>query len=176
MITGFRCSSPILLALASATAVGAAASVYADDLPKRKVGLWEMKMSMAGMPAGLTNMQTCVDEKSDDLTQTQARATAKKNCSRNDIKRDGNRVLVHSVCIFDKTTVSSDGVFSGNFDSGYRGDIKTTYDPPMAGRRETQITIEARWLGACQPGQKSGDVTINGMTFNPSSMQGKHAR
>jgi len=118
-------------------------------------------------------MQACVDEKSDDLTQQQAQAQSKKSCSRNDIKHEGDRVLVHSVCQFDKTTATSDAVFSGRFDSGYRGDIKTTYSPPMAGRKETQITIEAKWLGPCKAGQKPGDVTINGTTINrPATAKG----
>jgi hypothetical protein len=149
----------------------------ADDLPKRKSGLWEIKMSMAGMPTGMGPMQTCVDEKSDDITQQQAQAQAKKSCSRNDIKREGDRVLVHSVCQFDKTTATSDAVFSGRFDAGYRGDIKTTYSPPLAGHKEAQMTIEAKWLGPCKAGQKPGDVMVNGKTFNRSAMsQGKMAR
>jgi hypothetical protein len=167
---------PIAVTFAAA-AVLLPSPAAADDLPKRKSGLWEMKMSMAGMPAGMGAMQTCVDEKTDDITQQQAQAQVKKACSRNDIKRDGDRVIVHSVCQFDKTTATTDGVFSGHFDSAYRGDIKTTYSPPMAGRKEAQMTIEAKWLGPCKAGQKPGDIMVNGKTFNRAAIsQGKTQR
>jgi hypothetical protein len=172
MIHGFRRPLAITVALATATAL-LPTSACADDLPKRKSGLWEIKMSMAGMPSGMGAMQTCVDEKSDDLTQQQSQAQAKQACSRNDVKRDGERVVVHSVCQFDKTTATTDAAFTGRFDSGYRGDIKTTYDPPLTGRKETQMTVEAKWLGPCKAGQKPGDVIINGMTVNRSTMGGQ---
>jgi len=142
----------------------------ATDAPKRKSGLWEMKMSMAGMPAGMGAMQTCVDEKSDDITQQHAQAQAKQNCSQTDTRRDGERVIVHSVCRFDNVTATTDAVFSGRFDAAYQGDIKTSFTPAMAGRSETQMHIEARWLGPCQAGQRPGDVIVNGRVMRPSAM------
>jgi hypothetical protein len=147
----------------------------AADTPKRKSGLWEVRMSAQGMPAGMGPMQTCVDEKSDDLMQQQARAESGKSCSQNEVKHDGDRVLVHSVCQFGKTTATTDAVFTGHFDSGYRGDIKTTYNPPLAGRKDAQMTVEAKWLGPCKPGQKPGDMVVNGMTINPSAAKRRHA-
>jgi len=138
----------------------------AEDLPKRKSGLWELKMTTANMPAGMGPMQTCVDEKSDDLTQQQTQGQMKKACGESRMQRDGDRVLVHSVCRFDKFTTTTDAVFTGHFDSSYRGDIKTTFNPPMAGRKETQMIIEAKWLGPCKAGQKPGDVMINGQTVS----------
>jgi hypothetical protein len=146
------------------------AATAADNLPRRKSGLWEMKMSMAGMKTPMNAMQTCIDQASDDLMQSNAQRATSKNCTRSDVKRDGDRVLIHSECTMDKMKTVSDAVFSGNFDSGYRGDITTHYDPPVAGREQMQMTIEARWLGPCKPGQKGGDIMINGMTVNANQM------
>jgi len=143
---------------------------YAEDLPKRKSGLWEIRMAMPGMPAGMGPMQTCVDEKTDDLMNQQSQARVQKNCSQTQVKRDGDRVVVHSVCQFDKVTATTDATFSGHFDSGYRGDIKTAFNPPMAGRGETRMTMEAKWLGPCKTGQKPGDVVFNGRTMNRAAM------
>jgi hypothetical protein len=60
-------------------------------------------------------------------------------------------------------------VFSGKFDSAYKGDIKSTYDPPMHGMRESSSTLEAKWLGPCGAGQKAGDIVMPGM---PGGMPG----
>jgi hypothetical protein len=173
MSNGFRPASPLTLAAAAVLALTISAGAVAFDAPRRKSGLWEMKTSMEGMPAGMGAMQVCVDEKSDDITRQQAQADTKKMCSQNDIKRDGDRTLLHSVCTFDKTTATTDAVFTGKFDSGYRADMHTTYDPPMMGRKESKMSIEAKWLGPCKEGQKAGDVMINGMSFNPAMMKGK---
>ncbi len=33
----------------------------------------------------------------------------------------------------------------------------------MESMRETSSRMEAKWLGACKPGQKSGDISMPGM-------------
>ena len=151
----------------------AGSAFAADALPHRKSGLWEIQMTMAGQPAGMGPMQTCVDQASDDLMQANAQRVTAKSCTANDIKRDGNRMLVHSECTIDKIQTISDATFTGDFNTAYRGDIVTRYNPPMAGMSQSQITIVARWLGPCKPGQKGGDMIINGMTFNPTTMKHK---
>lgn len=165
------------LLIATLAAAALSSSLYAaDDLPKRKSGLWEIKMSMDGQPAGASKMQTCVDEKSDDLTQQQAQAQTKKSCSQNETRRDGDRVIVHSVCQFGQTTATSDAVFSGRFDATYRGEIKTAFSPALAGRSETHMTVEAQWLGPCKAGQRPGDVIVNGQVVRPSAAGAPAAR
>ena len=119
-MTVIRLACSILVLILAQTAVSAA-----DDMPRRKSGLWELKMSMGGKASPMGTMQTCVDQASDDLMQSNAKRATAKNCTRSDIKRDGNRVLVHSECTLDKMKTISDAVFSGSFDSGYRGDITT---------------------------------------------------
>jgi len=166
-MTVIRLACSILVLILAQTAVSAA-----DDMPRRKSGLWEVKMSMAGKASPMGTMQTCVDQASDDLMQSNAKRATAKNCTRSDIKRDGDRVLVHSECTLDKMKTISDAVFSGSFDSGYRGDITTQYDPPMAGHGQMQMTIEARWLGPCKAGQKAGDIVINGQTLSIGGAKG----
>jgi hypothetical protein len=41
--------------------------------------------------------------------------------------------------------------------------MHSTFEPPLQGRKEMRQTIEARWLGPCKPGQKPGDVFVEGM-------------
>ena len=165
MSIGFGRMPAIAVFLAAAALLSSPAG--ADEAPKRKSGLWQIKMSMEGMSAA-TTMETCVDEKSDDLTQ---QAQAKKNCSENETRRDGDRVVVHSVCRFGQTTATSDATFSGSFDAAYQGEIKTTFSPALAGRAQTRVSVEANWLGPCKAGQQPGDIIVNGQTMRSSSMQ-----
>ncbi len=151
--------APLLCVLA-VSAAGAA------DLPKRKAGLWEVSSAMEGMPMRST-MQVCVDAASDNLMQERGREKA--NCSVMDVKTTGGKLTVHSVCKVEKTTATTDAVFSGSFEAGYKGDIQMRYSPPMEGMSQMKLTQEARWLGPCKPGQKPGDVSMQ--ATNPQKMQ-----
>ena len=152
-------------------------TAYAADMPKRKSGLWEIKTLMKEMPGGGMTMQHCVDEKTDDLMQRDADKQAKQSCTVSNMKRDGDRMTVQSACKMDKSTVTTDSVFTGKFDSAYRVDMKSRYEPPLHGMKENAMSMEAKWLGACKPGQKPGDMVMQGMPgmpkgmkFNPSQM------
>lgn len=134
----------------------------AGEVPHRKPGLWEVKMQVPGMPQPMASQQ-CIDEKTDDLMERQGQAHAKQQCSKNSVRKEGDKVIVESVCKFNGTTATTTAVFSGDFSRSYRGEINTTYSPPMQGMKSSKQTMEAKWLGACKPGQKPGDVIMPGM-------------
>ena len=144
-------------------AIGASAAV-ADELPRRKSGLWSLSVTMPGGSVPLT-MQQCVDEKTDDVTAAMADKT--KQACKSKTKRDGNRVVFDSTCNLGKTTSTTRGVFVGDFKSSYTHESTTTYNPPMAGMREGVTKGAAQWTGPCKAGMKAGDVVMsNGMKFN----------
>lgn len=147
--------------------LGQAASAGAADLPKRKAGLWEIKTQMAGQPAHGA-MQQCIDANTDNLMQQRAaKEGVGPKCDTMDVKRQGDRVVIHSVCKMEGTTATTDAVITGSFDSGYRNEMTVRYDPPMYGMASTKMTQETKWLGPCKAGQKPGDVIMPGMgTFN----------
>ncbi len=133
------------------------------DLPKRKTGLWQMTLHASGAPMPMVTEQ-CVGEETDNLLQQQgARAAAQADCEKNSVERDGDRMVIDSVCRFDKTTATTHAVYIGDFSSGYSAEMTVSYDPPMAGMKEAKQTIEAKLLGPCKPGQKPGDVSVPGM-------------
>jgi len=154
----------ILLVLTIGYGVAAAAS---SDTPQRKSGLWEMKMLGGHMPGGMT-MQQCVDQKSDDISKMQQ---AKSNCTKNVVRREGDKIVAESVCKMEGTTATTRTVFTGNFDSAFKADIRSTYDPPMHGLRESSSMMEAKWLGPCLAGQKAGDMVMPGMPGGMPNME-----
>ena len=117
-------------------------------------------------------IEQCVDQKSDDLMSNKMHEE-KMSCTKSDVHKEGDKIVAESVCKMDGTTATTRAVFTGKFDSAYKADIKSTYEPPMHGMRESSSTIEAKWLGACLPGQKPGDVMMPGM---PGGMQNMEER
>jgi len=156
--------SLLLLGLIATSLAGVA---QATDAPKRKSGLWEISTQMEGTP-GMGPIQQCIDQNTDNLMQQRAKKD-KTDCSVNDVKTQGNKVTVHSVCKFEATTATTDAVFTGAFDSAYKGDMNTRFSPPMHGMSESKMHMEAKWIGPCKPGQKPGDVimpNMKGMNMN----------
>jgi len=151
--------------LALAFAAGFAASALADELPKRKAGLWEINMHMQGVP-NMGPMQQCIDQNTDNLMLQHARKT---DCRAVEVKHTGSAISIHSVCKMQGSTATTDGVFAGSFDSSYKGRMTTRFNPPWNGMSVSNISHEARWIGPCKPGQKPGDVimpSIGGVNLN----------
>ena len=140
------------------------------DMPKRKPGLWEIKMQMPGLPQAMSS-QHCIDEKTDNLMQQQGQEQARQQCSKNSMSRQGDKIILNMVCKLDGTTSTTHAVFSGDFSRHYRGEINTSFNPPLHGTKTSQQVLEGIWLGACKAGQKPGDVIIPGMgTMNLNEM------
>jgi hypothetical protein len=138
-------------------------TVAADELPRRKSGLWSMSITMPGTSVPLT-MQQCIDEKTDDIAGTMADKS--KTC-RTQTKRSGDRLTFDSICKIGKTTSTTRGVYVGDFKSGYTVESTTTIDPPTAGMREGVTKAAAQWSGPCKSNMRPGDVVMsNGTKFN----------
>ncbi len=140
------------------------AALAADELPRRKSGLWAMSVMTSGASVPMT-MQQCVDEKTDDLAATVADKT-KQACT-SQTKRDGGKLIFDSTCKLGATTATTRGVFAGDPKSHYTFESTTAYSPPMAGMRDGVMKATAQWSGPCTAGMKPGDVVMgNGMKFN----------
>lgn len=154
---------PLIIALALLALIFSAAIQAApNDMPARKPGLWEIKMQMHNMPQPMLS-QHCIDEKTDNLLQQQGDKQARQQCSKTSMRKQGDQIIIDSVCKFDGSTATTHGVFSGDFSRNYRGEIDTSFSPPLQGMKSSKQVLEGKWLGACKPGQKPGDVVIPGM-------------
>ena len=155
-----RHTSTIGLACAlCALAVTAQAAEH--DTPRRKPGLWQQTVTTTGMAVPPQSMSMCTDEKTDQLVS--ARASESQNCERQSIRREGGVYVVDAVCRSGNTTIRTQGRFSGDFSTRYSGELRSSFEPPMHGMKEMSQHIDARWVGPCKPGQKPGDVVLEGM-------------
>jgi hypothetical protein len=99
-----------------------------------------------------------------------------RTCSKQDVQRSGNTITVDSVCDIGVGTATSHAVVSGSFDSAYTVKVTSKREGGPAVPNipaETNMTIEAKWLGACKPDQKPGDMVMgNGMKMNIHDIPG----
>ena len=145
----------------AAVFVLAASDAGAQGTPKRKAGLWQQTVTASGVGMPPTSMSMCTDEKTDDLMND--RAGSSQRCTQQSARKQGNTFVVEAVCKEGTTTIRTRGVFSGDFNTRYNGELHSTFDPPMHGMKEMTQKIDARWAGPCKPGQKPGDVMVEGM-------------
>jgi hypothetical protein len=146
-------------------------SAAAEELPLRKAGLWEMKVLRAGSSTPDMTMQHCTDETTDKDMSTAFAPMAKDACSKNEIHKTASGYVTDSVCSFAGVSMTSHSDINGDFNSGYT--VKTTSrsdSGPAKGDNESMI--EAKWLGACKPDQKPGDIVMpGGMKINLKDME-----
>jgi hypothetical protein len=163
-------------AFAAALLLGTA-PVFAVEMPARKPGLWEMKLPDGAVivwrgqrnaektstpPTLGMMMQHCTDETTDKQLNS-AFLLTNESCSRNEIRKTATGYIIDSVCTLGSVSKTSHAEITGDFDSAY---TITYVSPGQGGQsgvpRDTVTTIEAKWLGACKPHQKPGDVVMPG--------------
>ena len=164
---------PLFLLSLSAAVLLAPVSAGAVELPVRKAGLWEMKVQNAGAPKPEMTMQQCTDETTDKEMSTSFSPMAKDICSKQDIQKTATGYASDSVCGIAGMTIKSHAEINGDFNSAYT--VKSTSHSeggPGGGARDSTTTIEAKWLGACKPDQKAGDILMpGGMKINIKDME-----
>ena len=140
----------------------AAPGARAVELPIRKAGLWEMKLVRTGSPLPEMTMQHCTDETTDKEMSTTFSPMSKEVCSKRDIQQTATGYVTDSVCGVAGASMTSHSEIVGDFNSAYTIKMTTHSDRGVAGIRDTTMTIEAKWLGACKPDQKPGDIVMPG--------------
>ena len=144
-------------------ALAPASGARADELPIRKAGLWEMKVLHTGSAIPDMTMQHCTDETTDKEMSTSFSPMAKEMCSKQDIQKTATGYVSDSVCGIAGMSITSHAEITGDFNSAYT--VKSTSHSERGRNgvpRDSTTTIEAKWLGACKPDQKPGDVVMPG--------------
>ena len=154
------------------TLLGATA-VLAADLPRRKSGLWELKVQSFRRD-GVRTIQMCVDQKTDNAFRQLVELRRHEDCRKVTSRREGDKQLVDAQCKLggSETLAKTHAVITGSFDSNYMIESTSTFDWPIHDKSEGVAKIEARWTGPCQADQKPGDViAANGTKYNIGELE-----
>jgi uncharacterized protein DUF3617 len=147
-----------------------AASAAAIDFPTMKAGLWESTVAREGIQQKMAT-KMCMDAAVQKEMMDMGMGTMKSMCTKNDIRREGNKVYGSAECKFGDATMKSSSVTTFTGDTAYRTEVKSTYDPPMQGMPSGSAIIDAKWTGACPAGMQAGDVVLpDGRKVNMRAM------
>ena len=88
---------------------------------------------------------------------------AKQICSKQDILKTAAGYVSDSVCSVGGMSITSHSEIVGDFNSAYSVTSTSHTERGASGPpRDTTTKIEAKWLGACKPDQKPGDIVMPG--------------
>lgn len=160
--------------VASALFLGLSITAQGQDFPARKPGLWEIQMEMGTRPGGIVT-KLCLDNSVDKKMMERGLTTVRPGvqCSQRDIKTTGSSITVNSVCNDGNrtTTTHAETVFQGN--TAYKTVAVVKYTPELAGKSESTVSQNARWLSACPADWKPGDMELPmGGRININEMRG----
>ena len=156
----------------SVLAVGAAfaSSAAAQEIPMRRAGLWEVTINHEGRNTPPQTMQQCTDAETDKLMNAFGGDLSADLCAKQEIKKVGATIVINAVCQIGPMKSTSQSVITGDFISNYTVKVTSKLEgvPAAAqGAAGGTTTIQARWVGACKPDQRPGDIVMaNGQTMN----------
>jgi hypothetical protein len=147
-----------------------ASSAVAQEIPTRRAGLWEVTMTHDGRNTPPQTMQQCTDAETDKLMNAFGGALSADMCSKQDIKKVGATLVISATCQIGPMKSTSQSVVTGDFSSNYTVKVTSKIEGLPAGAQDAaggSTTIQARWVGACKPGQRPGDIVMaDGKTMN----------
>ena len=152
-------------ASAPAAASGGDVTASLSNGPGLKPGLWETKVSVKGMTAGGMSTKMCLDEGLSKKFQDMGTSNpGKMDCTPQSASRAGNVIDVVTLCKSDGLTITNKMHMELTGDGSYHQTVTQSYDPPMSD--PTVSEIDGKYLGACPPDMKPGDLDLGGMKIN----------
>jgi Protein of unknown function (DUF3617) len=108
-------------------------------------------------------MQHCTDATTDKDMANSFSPMVKQVCSKQDIQKTATGYVTDSVCSVAGVSMTSHAEITGDFNSAYTVVSTSHSDKGLSGKPLDATTrIEAKWLGACKPDQKPGDIVMPG--------------
>jgi uncharacterized protein DUF3617 len=122
-----------------------------------------MKIVKPGSKLPDMTMQHCTDPTTDKEMSNLVSPLAKQICSKQEVVKTATGYFSESVCTVSGVSMTTHAEIVGDFDAGYTVTSKSHADKgPNGAPLDTITTIEARWVGACRPDQKAGDIVMPG--------------
>jgi Protein of unknown function (DUF3617) len=142
-----------------------AAPAVAAELPSRKPGLWEVKMSIAGRNAPPQVIEQCIDAATDQMMQSSAGPYSAAVCPDRNVQRSGDSITIDSKCAIGGKAATAHAVITGSLDGAYSMTVTSQGEALPAAN--LTMTIDGRWLRPCSADQKPGDMIFsNGRKVN----------
>jgi Protein of unknown function (DUF3617) len=141
----------------------------ADDLPRRKPGLWEVTTNLSTLSGIDMTSQICLDAATDRMTMLSTGPLATEACPKIDVQRSGDTVTIDASCTLAGKPATSHVVITGSFDSAVTM-TATSQSEALPGGKMIIMTAAKR-LGPCAADQKPGDMIINGVKMNILEMR-----
>jgi hypothetical protein len=136
-----------------------AGCALAQDYPKLKSGHWELTITTSKANNAPPQKSTmCVDDAIQREMMSMGAGMSREMCTKNEFKRDGARFVGNAECKMGESRIISRSVMTLTGDTAYRTEINATYDPPFMGMKDSQTTLDGKYLGACPAGMAAGDV------------------
>jgi len=158
-------------ALAAFIVVMVPAAAGAVDYPTRKAGLWELTMSLV---AGQTmTMSQCTDAATDKDLITNSGASGQQACTKTELQKTATGYANDATCKIGAMTSTSHAEISGDFNSAYTVHI-TGHNAggPAMMPADTDMTMQAKWVGPCKADQTPGDMIMpGGIKMNVKDLQ-----
>ena len=147
--------SPVTLVLFGAIAVPAPA-----QMPTRKAGLWESTMSGTSSLAaeGPVKVKQCIDAATDRAALTGAMAA--KACQQGPVVKTATGYELEGTCTMGQMTSKSKSIVTGDFSSKVTVNVTALISTGGGPAKESKTTIESRYIGPCEAGQKPGDIIM----------------
>jgi hypothetical protein len=152
----------VALLVSACAALQATAFAAEVELPLRKAGKWEQKTTME--EGGKNHEQTltiCIDGEMERNTALNSAGEHKAQCSKYEVKKDGDKVVIDAVCKMNGRDVESLTEMSGDFTNTFDVKISST----TSGIQDSQsisikrvIEQKGKYLGESCGDLKAGEA------------------
>lgn len=145
---------------------------YADDFPALKEGLWETVMTEEGQSSVAKH---CVGDQSSLKEMLNTSKTAMQGfCSEITFNKTASGYVSKMSCNLGISKLDVQSDISGDFDSAYTVNTRSTMNPPLMGKSGGTSVSKSKYLGACTSDMKPGDVIMpDGKKMNVQDMSKK---
>ena len=155
------------IAIAAAVLFGASAtSAFPAEFPARRAGLWDVTVNMESMKIPARTNKMCIDTATDAQLMKLGVASKEAKCTSMNVSGMGSTRIVDSVCHMNGGEQKNHIVMTYSGNSAYHMDMQSQFSPPIAGKSQSHILQDAKWVGPCPADMKPGDMMINGMKIN----------
>lgn len=161
-----RFTVPVALCLAALSTLS-----FAQEGPRLKSGLWEVKTDMQTKRVGAIAMavERCIDEKSQRSQWHPEQAGPSQKCSKVRSRRDGDAYVVEADCKRGDSNVKTRAVTTLKGDNAYTTQINFTFDPPYRDQTQQTMLIQGKRLGNCPAGMKPGQTRVRDLPAAPAA-------